>query len=80
MKLYDTSKIRNFCLLGHGNSGKTSLAEAMLYTAGSVEKLGRTRDGNTATDFDPEEIKRKFSISTAVANCDWGGLKFNIID
>ena len=80
MKLYDTSKIRNFCLLGHGNSGKTSLAEAMLYTAGSIEKLGRTRDGNTATDFDPEEIKRKFSISTAVANCDWGGLKFNIID
>ncbi|MBE7012261.1 MAG: elongation factor G [Ruminococcaceae bacterium] len=80
MKLYDTSKIRNFCLLGHGNSGKTSLAEAMLYTAGSVEKLGRTRDGNTATDFDPEEIKRKFSISTAVANCDWGGMKFNIID
>ncbi len=80
MKLYDTSKIRNFCLLGHGNSGKTSLTEAMLYTAGSIEKLGRTRDGNTATDFDPEEIKRKFSISTAVANCDWGGLKFNIID
>lgn len=80
MKLYDTSKIRNFCLLGHGNSGKTSLAEAMLYTAGSVEKLGRTRDGNTVTDFDPEEIKRKFSISTAVANCDWGGMKFNIID
>ncbi len=80
MKLYDTSKIRNFCLLGHGNSGKTSLAEAMLYTAGSVEKIGRTRDGNTVTDFDPEEIKRKFSISTAVANCDWGGMKFNIID
>ncbi len=80
MKLYDTSKIRNFCLLGHGNSGKTSLAEAMLYTAGSIEKLGRTRDGNTVTDFDPEEIKRKFSISTAVANCDWGGMKFNIID
>lgn len=80
MKLYDTSKIRNFCLLGHGNSGKTSLAEAMLYTAGSIEKMGRTRDGNATTDFDPEEIKRKFSISTAVANCDWGGMKFNIID
>lgn len=80
MKLYDTSKIRNFCLLGHGNSGKTSLAEAMLYTAGSIEKMGRTRDGNATTDFDPEEIKRKFSISCAVANCDWGGMKFNIID
>ena len=56
MKLYETSKIKNFCLLGHGNSGKTSLAEAMLYTAGSVERMGRTQDGNTVMDFDPEEI------------------------
>lgn len=80
MKLYETSKIKNFCLLGHGNSGKTSLAEAMLYTAGSVERMGRTQDGNTVMDFDPEEIKRKFSISAAVATCDWSGTKFNIID
>ncbi len=80
MKLYETSKIKNFCLLGHGNSGKTSLAEAMLYTAGSIERMGRTQDGNTVMDFDPEEIKRKFSISTAVATCDWSGTKFNIID
>ncbi len=80
MKLYESSKIKNFCLLGHGNSGKTSLAEAMLYTAGSIERMGRTQDGNTVMDFDPEEIKRKFSISTAVATCDWSGTKFNIID
>ncbi|MBO5955680.1 MAG: elongation factor G [Clostridia bacterium] len=80
MKLYETSKIKNFCLLGHGNSGKTSLAEAMLYTAGTVERMGRTQDGNTVMDFDPEEIKRKFSISAAVATCDWSGTKFNIID
>ncbi len=78
MKLYESSKIKNFCLLGHGNSGKTSLAEAMLYTAGSIERMGRTQD--TVMDFDPEEIKRKFSISTAVATCDWSGTKFNIID
>ena len=80
MKLYESSKIKNFCLLGHGNSGKTSLAEDMLYTAGSIERMGRTQDGNTVMDFDPEEIKRKFSISTAVATCDWSGTKFNIID
>ncbi len=80
MKLYKTSKIKNFCLLGHGNSGKTSLAEAMLYTAGSIERMGKTQDGNTVMDFDPEEIKRKFSVSTAIAACDWCGTKFNIID
>ena len=80
MKLYETSKIKSFCLLGHGNSGKTSLAEAILNTAGSIERMGKTQDGNTVMDFDPEEIKRKFSISAAVATCDWNGTKFNIID
>ena len=80
MKLYDTSNIKNFCLLGHGNAGKTSLAEAMLYTSGNTERLGRTADGNTVMDFDPEEIKRKFSISTALASCEWNGVKFNILD
>ncbi len=80
MKLYDTSKIKNFCLLGHGNSGKTSLAEAMLFTSGNTDRMGRTTDGNTVMDFDPEEIKRKFSISTSIAACDWNGVKFNILD
>ena len=80
MKIYDTSKIKNFCLLGHGNAGKTSLAEAMLFTSGYIDRMGKTTDGNTVTDFDPEEIKRKFSISTAVAACDWNGVKFNILD
>ncbi len=80
MKLYDTSKIKNFCLLGHGNAGKTSLAEAMLYTSGNIDRIGRTTDGNTVMDFDPEEIKRKFSIGTAMAACEWNGVKFNIID
>ena len=80
MKLYETSNIKNFCLLGHGNSGKTSLAEAMLLTAGNIDRLGRTQDGNTVMDFDPEEIKRKFSISTSLAACEWNGVKFNILD
>lgn len=80
MKLYETSKIKNFCLLGHGNSGKTSLAEAMLYTAGNIDRLGRTQDGTTVMDFDQEETKRKFSISTALASCEWNGSKFNILD
>ena len=80
MKLYDTSKIKNFCLLGHGNSGKTSLAEAILYTSGNIDRMGRTQDGTCVMDFDPEEVKRKFSISAAVAACDWNGVKFNMID
>ncbi len=80
MKLYDTSNIKNFCLLGHGNAGKTSLAEAMLYTSGNIDRMGKTTDGNTVMDFDPEEIKRKFSISTAMASCEWNGVKLNIID
>ncbi len=80
MKLYDTSNIKNFCLLGHGNAGKTSLAEAILYTSGNIDRLGRTADGNTVMDFDPEEIKRTFSISTAMAACEWNGVKFNMLD
>ncbi len=80
MKTYDTSKIMNFCLLGHGNSGKTSLAEAMLFTSGNIDRLGRTQEGTTVMDFTPEEIKRKFSISAGVAACEWNGVKFNIID
>ena len=80
MKVYETSKIKNFCLLGHGNAGKTSLAEAMLYTAGNIDRLGRTQDGTAVMDFDPEEKKRKFSISAGLASCEWNGNKLNILD
>ncbi len=80
MKVYETSKIKNFCLLGHGNAGKTSLAEAMLYTAGNIDRMGKTQDGTAVMDFDPEEIKRKFSISAALASCEWNGNKLNILD
>ena len=62
MAVFNTKQIRNVALLGHGSSGKTSLAEAMLYLAKCSDRLGKTGDGNTVSDFDPEEIKRKFSI------------------
>jgi len=77
---YPASKIRNITLLGHGGSGKTALAEAMLYSAKAIDRLGRSADGNTAMDFDPEEIKRKISINTTLAACEWKNSKMNIID
>ena len=63
----ETGKIKNVCLLGHGGNGKTSLTEAMLYLAGETDRLGKTADGNTVSDYDPEEIKRKFSIAASVS-------------
>ena len=75
-----TKTIRNICLLGHGGSGKTSIAEAMLYCAGQTERLGKVTDGNTVTDFDAEEKKRKYSISLSVANVIWKDIKINILD
>ena len=80
MKQYPAKNIKNICLAGHGGSGKTSLAEAMLYLAGASDRLGKVADGNTILDFDPEEIKRKASVSTAVAPLEWKGNKINIID
>jgi elongation factor G len=80
MKDYSCENIRNVSLLGHGNAGKTTLAESMLFLAGATDRLGSVVDGNTVMDFDPEEIKRKFSIATALAPVEWKGMKINIID
>lgn len=80
MKQIESGKIRNVVLLGHGGSGKTTLAEAMLFLAGASDRLGRVADGNTVCDYDPEEIKRKVSVSCAVAPLEWKGCKVNIID
>ncbi|HXV75764.1 MAG TPA: elongation factor G, partial [Candidatus Polarisedimenticolaceae bacterium] len=80
MKVYDTSDIRNVALIGHGDSGKTSLASAMLFVAGAVKRLGKVDDGTAVTDFDDEEINRKISLQTGVAHVEWKGKKVNIID
>ncbi|MGN1080683.1 MAG: elongation factor G [Acutalibacteraceae bacterium] len=80
MKQYDSHTIKNVALAGHGGSGKTSLAEAMLYLAGATDRLGRVDDGNTVMDFDAEEKRRKASICTSVASLEWKGCKINLID
>ena len=80
MAKVQSDKIRNVALLGHGGSGKTSLAEAMLYISGGTDRLGKTPDGNTVCDYDAEEQKRGFSISTALAPVMWNGTKINVLD
>ena len=80
MKVYNTDKIRNVVLLGHGGAGKTSLLEAMAYLSGITTRLGNVADGNTLSDYDKEEQNRKFSISTSVAPVIRGDVKINILD
>ncbi|MBO4770175.1 MAG: elongation factor G [Clostridia bacterium] len=80
MSKFTTSQIRNICLMGHGGSGKTSLAEAMLYLTKGTDRLGKTPDGNTVCDFDPEEIKRQMTISSSIAPVIWKDIKINVID
>lgn len=80
MKDYVVDRLRNVCLLSHGGAGKTTLAEAMLFNTGVLDRFGKVVDGTTTTDYDPEEIKRKISISTAIAPCEWKDYKINIID
>ncbi len=77
---YSTKAIRNICLLGHSGAGKTSLAEALLYITKSTERLGKILDGNTVCDFDPEEIKRGYSISSSLASINWRDVKINVLD
>ena len=72
--------IRNIAVMGHGKCGKTTLTEAMLFSAGETKRLGTIADGTTIADYDSEEIRRKFSINTAVAPVNWKGMKYNIID
>src|SRR5919201_1651826 len=76
----EIGKIRNVGVVGHGGAGKTSLVEALLFAAGALTRLGKVDDGSTTTDFDPDEIKRKITINTAVAYCDWKGHRINLVD
>jgi elongation factor G len=78
--MMEIGKIRNVGVVGHGGVGKTSLVEALLFSAGAVTRLGRVDDGTTTTDFDPDEIKRKISINTSLAYCDWKGHRINLVD
>ena len=80
MKQYLAGRIRNIALTGHSDSGKTSLAEALLFKAGASDRLGKISEGNTVCDFDPEEIKRQVSVSTSIAPFAWGSTKINLID
>ena len=80
MKSYGIKALRNVGLFGHQGAGKTSLAEALLYTSGALDRLGRSDEGTATTDFDPEEQKRRISINVALAPCEWHETKINIVD
>ena len=77
---YSVQNIRNVCLLGHSGSGKTALAESLLYMTGAIDRMGRCADGNTVCDYYPEEIKRQISLSTAIAPLEYKGCRINILD
>lgn len=80
MKTYTSDKIKNIALAGHAGSGKTSLCEALLFRTGATDRLGKVADGNTVSDFNAEEIKRKASIYTALAYFENDGMKVNLVD
>jgi elongation factor G len=80
MAKLDTGKIRNVAVIAHGSAGKTTLAEAMLFDAGAISRMGTVEEGNTTMDFEPEETEKKISISSAVAYLDWSDHRINLID
>jgi elongation factor G len=80
VKSFPPSKIRNVALIGHGGAGKTTLAEALLFSSGAITRMGRVEDGSTTTDFEPEEVKRHISLSLALAPFEHEGHKINLID
>jgi elongation factor G len=80
LKVYEGKDIHNIAVVGHGDSGKTSLVSALLYAAGMVNRLGRVDEGTTTTDFDEEEIQRKVTISTSLAYAEWARSKINLLD
>lgn len=80
MGKYETAKLRNLGIIAHGGAGKTSLAEALLFNAGMLDRLGRVDDGTSVMDFEPEEIKRKITISSSLHHCEWNGYALHVVD
>lgn len=80
MANFEVDKIRNIAVIAHGGAGKTSLVEAMLFDSGAIDRLGNVQDGTTTTDFEPEEIERKITITSSLAFCPWKGYKLNLLD
>jgi elongation factor G len=80
MANFEVAKIRNVAVIAHGGAGKTSLVEAMLFSAGMTDRLGNVQDGTTVTDNEPEEIDRKITITSALAFCNWDKQRINLID
>ncbi len=80
MKKYTSDNIRNVAFISHGGAGKTSLTEALLFTSGAINRLGKIESGNTTTDFDPDEIKKQVTINVGLAPLEWDGIKINLLD
>ncbi len=80
MKTYDTKHLRNVCLVGHGGAGKTSLTETFLFNSGAINRIGKISEGNTVSDYLPEEVKHQVSISTSLIPIEWQGVKVNVLD
>src|SRR5918992_4098058 len=80
MKTYEPNAIRNVLIVGHGGSGKTTLTEALVFAAGLTTRMGSVEDGNTVSDFEPEEVKKQISVSVALAPIEWRGIKVNLLD
>src|SRR5437773_63506 len=80
MNVYEPRAIRNIALVGHSGAGKTTLTEALLFTAGAITRMGKVEEGNTVSDHDPEEVRRGISVSLSLAPIEWNGVKINVLD
>ena len=80
MKNYAANEVRDIVILGHSGCGKTTLAESLLYYSGATKRFGKVSEGNTVSDYDPEEVRRKVSISTSVLPVEWKDTKINFLD
>jgi elongation factor G len=80
MNVYEQRSIRNVVLVGHSGAGKTTLTEALLFTAGGLTRMGNVEDGNTVSDHDPEEVRRGISVSLSLVPLEWSGVKINVLD